>query len=89
MKDGELARRQFTRPPLADSTGDSATFFLVACGAMPLSSMLGRYLLPVLIGNTIGGVALVAFFNHAQVITETRPRKIGARTVADQRIIRS
>jgi len=35
--------------------------------------MLGRYLTPVLIGNTIGGVALVAFFNHAQVITETRP----------------
>jgi len=48
-------------------------FFLVARGAMPLSSMLGRYLTPVLIGNTIGGVALVAFFNHAQVITETRP----------------
>lgn len=47
-------------------------FFLVARGAMPLSSMLGRYLIPVLIGNSIGGVALVAFFNHAQVVTETR-----------------
>ncbi len=45
-------------------------FFLVAREAMPLSRMLGMYLIPVLIGNTIGGVALVAFFNHAQVVTE-------------------
>ena len=30
--------------------------------------MLFSYLAPVVIGNTIGGVSLVAFFNHAQVI---------------------
>jgi formate/nitrite transporter FocA (FNT family) len=47
-------------------------FFLVARGAMPLGRMPGMYLIPVLIGNTIGGVALVAFFNHAQVVTEMR-----------------
>ncbi len=30
--------------------------------------MLVDFLTPVLIGNTIGGVSLVAFFNHAQVV---------------------
>jgi len=45
-------------------------FFLVARGALSWGSMLGSYLAPVLIGNTIGGVSLVAFFNHAQVVTE-------------------
>jgi formate/nitrite transporter FocA (FNT family) len=43
-------------------------FFLVARGAMSWRHMLGDYLTPVLIGNTIGGVSLVAFFNHAQVV---------------------
>ena len=44
-------------------------FFLVARGALSWGGMLGNFLLPVLIGNTIGGVSLVAFFNHAQVVT--------------------
>ena len=43
-------------------------FFLVARGALSWRHMLGDYLPPVLIGNTIGGVSLVAFFNHAQVV---------------------
>ena len=43
-------------------------FFLVARGALTWRHMLGDYLTPVLIGNTIGGVSLVAFFNHAQVV---------------------
>jgi formate/nitrite transporter FocA (FNT family) len=43
-------------------------FFLVARGALSWRQMLGSYLTPVLIGNTIGGVSLVAFFNHAQVV---------------------
>jgi formate/nitrite transporter FocA (FNT family) len=43
-------------------------FFLVAGGALSWRHMLGDYLVPVLIGNTIGGVSLVAFFNHAQVV---------------------
>ena len=43
-------------------------FFLVARGALSWRYMLSDYLAPVLIGNTIGGVALVAFFNHAQVV---------------------
>ncbi len=44
-------------------------FFLVARGALSWGGMLGNFLTPVLIGNTIGGVSLVAFFNHAQVVT--------------------
>jgi formate-nitrite transporter family protein len=44
-------------------------FYLVARGSMSWSSALGGYLTPVLIGNTIGGVSLVAIFNHAQVVT--------------------
>ena len=47
-------------------------FFLVARGMMSWSAMLGHYLIPVLIGSAIGGVFLVAFFKHAQVVTETR-----------------
>jgi formate-nitrite transporter family protein len=43
-------------------------FFLVARGGLSWGHMLGDYLAPVLIGNTIGGVSLVAFFNHAQVV---------------------
>ncbi len=44
-------------------------FFLVARGALSWGGVLGNFLTPVLIGNTIGGVSLVAFFNHAQVVT--------------------
>jgi formate/nitrite transporter FocA (FNT family) len=43
-------------------------FFLVARGALTWRHMLVDFLTPVLIGNTIGGVSLVAFFNHAQVV---------------------
>ena len=43
-------------------------FFLVARGTLSWGNLLGNFLTPVLIGNTIGGVSLVAFFNHAQVV---------------------
>jgi formate/nitrite transporter FocA (FNT family) len=43
--------------------------FLVITDAIPWSG-LAHFVLPMLLGNTIGGVLLVAFFNHAQVITE-------------------
>jgi formate/nitrite transporter FocA (FNT family) len=32
-------------------------------------------MLPVLLGNTIGGVSLVAVFNHAQVVAGEPARK--------------
>jgi formate-nitrite transporter family protein len=51
-------------------------FFLVARGALSWHQMLGEYLTPVLIGNTIGGVSLVAFFNHAQVVFSSESERL-------------
>ena len=34
---------------------------------------LWRYGIPVLLGNSIGGIVLVAVLNHAQVVAEERP----------------
>ncbi|MHB8382536.1 MAG: formate/nitrite transporter family protein [Candidatus Binataceae bacterium] len=44
--------------------------YLIASGMLSWSGFAG-FLLPTAIGNTIGGVMLVAFFNHAQVISDT------------------
>jgi formate/nitrite transporter FocA (FNT family) len=43
-------------------------FFLVATGAESWGFYVGRFLAPTLIGNIIGGVSLVAFLGHAQVV---------------------
>jgi formate/nitrite transporter FocA (FNT family) len=48
--------------------GSIEVLFLVMTGALPWISWLTHYMLPVLLGNTIGGVSLVAFLNHAQVV---------------------
>ncbi len=50
--------------------GSTEVLYLVATGALSWGGFFGRFLAPALIGNIIGGVSLVAFFNHAQVITE-------------------
>jgi formate-nitrite transporter family protein len=42
-------------------------FYLVALGDMGVGRALGGQVLPALIGNTLGGVILVAALNHAQV----------------------
>jgi formate-nitrite transporter family protein len=49
--------------------GSTDGFFLIARGAASWGQILGSYITPILIGNTVGGVALVASFNHAQVVT--------------------
>jgi formate-nitrite transporter family protein len=54
--------------------GSTEAFYQVATHALPWSSFLGAFLVPTLIGNTIGGVLLVALFNHAQVVTEANER---------------
>ncbi len=46
--------------------GNIETFYLVATGKLSLAQCLGGYLIPTLIGNTIGGVALVAVGAHAE-----------------------
>lgn len=47
--------------------GSVDTFYLVARGGLTWGDYLGRFMLPTLFGNVIGGVALVAVLNHAQV----------------------
>lgn len=47
--------------------GSVETFYLVASGAATFGGYVTGYMLPVLLGNTIGGVVFVAAINHAQV----------------------
>ncbi len=55
--------------------GSIEVLFLVMTGALGWMTYLTGYMLPVLLGNTIGGVSLVAFVNHAQVVAGGHPRK--------------
>jgi formate-nitrite transporter family protein len=50
--------------------GSSEAAYAVIAGGAPWGDYLLRFLLPTLIGNTIGGVMLVALVNHAQVASE-------------------
>ena len=47
--------------------GSVEASYLVWHGAASLGAYLGHFLLPTLVGNTIGGVVLVALINHQQV----------------------
>ncbi len=55
--------------------GSVEVLFLVMSGAKSWLSAVGGYMLPTLIGNVLGGVALVSALNHAQVIAGTPPMK--------------
>lgn len=48
--------------------GSVEMFYLVVTGAASFMRCLTTYMIPTLIGNIIGGVALVAMLNHAQVV---------------------
>ncbi len=50
---------------------DSA--YAVLMGLAPLGDYFGRFLVPTLLGNTLGGVALVAVLNHAAIAPEMMP----------------
>lgn len=52
--------------------GASEVFYQVIAAGLPWRSFFATFLLPTLAGNTLGGVLLVAFFNHAQVVTESK-----------------
>jgi formate/nitrite transporter FocA (FNT family) len=52
--------------------GSTEVLYLVATGAIGLGTYLADYMLPTLIGNTVGGVSLVAALNHAQVASGTK-----------------
>lgn len=45
-------------------------FMLVLNGELPIWDMAGRFTIPVLIGNVIGGTALFAVISYAQVMKE-------------------
>jgi formate-nitrite transporter family protein len=47
--------------------GAVEVFYLTFRGITPIAEGLVGYILPALLGNTVGGVALVATLNHAQV----------------------
>jgi formate/nitrite transporter FocA (FNT family) len=55
--------------------GSVEVLFLVMTGAKTWLSFLGGYMIPTLIGNVLGGVALVSALNHAQVIAGAPPGK--------------
>ncbi|GAC1437735.1 MAG: formate/nitrite transporter family protein [Terriglobales bacterium] len=48
--------------------GSTTMFFLVVTKTISWSTYLGRFFLPTLLGNIMGGLALVAALGHAQVI---------------------
>jgi formate/nitrite transporter FocA (FNT family) len=52
--------------------GSVESFYLGALGAKAWTTILLGHTLPTLIGNILGGVALVALINHAQVVAGER-----------------
>ncbi len=55
--------------------GSVDAFFLVATGEATLGDYAWRFFLPTLIGNVIGGVALVAVLNYGQVAPELKEKE--------------
>ncbi|MCP8938439.1 formate/nitrite transporter family protein [Alsobacter sp. SYSU M60028] len=53
--------------------GSVDAFYLFETGELTLSGYATRFLLPTLIGNVIGGVALVAALNYGQAAPEVEP----------------
>jgi formate/nitrite transporter FocA (FNT family) len=49
--------------------GSVGVLYLAATGAASIAQVVGGYMVPTLIGNILGGVALVAALNHAQVVS--------------------
>ncbi len=48
--------------------GSIEVLYLAVTGQIGLATFAGGFLVPALVGNSIGGVALVAALNHAQVV---------------------
>lgn len=55
--------------------GSVEVLFLVMVGAKSWGAIVLGYMLPTLIGNSIGGVSLTAAINHAQVVSGMENRK--------------
>jgi formate/nitrite transporter FocA (FNT family) len=50
--------------------GSVETLYVVTTGQAPVMDYLGRFFVPVLLGNMLGGMSLVAAFAHAEVAAE-------------------
>jgi formate/nitrite transporter FocA (FNT family) len=50
--------------------GSAESAFAVLSGHNPISDYFVKFLAPTLLGNTLGGVALVALLNHAPLVPE-------------------
>jgi formate/nitrite transporter FocA (FNT family) len=48
--------------------GSNKMFYLIFTGNLSWGYYIGHFLVPTLMGNVIGGVSLVAFLGHAQVV---------------------
>lgn len=59
--------------------GSVETFYLVTTGELSWDGCLGGFVLPVLIGNAIGGVALVAAGAHAEFMTADPAKNVESR----------
>lgn len=55
--------------------GSVDTFGLVFTGSISFVTCLWKFIFPALIGNTVGGVAMVALVNHAQVAAGRKSRR--------------
>jgi formate/nitrite transporter FocA (FNT family) len=55
--------------------GSVEVLYVVASGAVPFTTFLFHFFLPVVAGNTVGGVALVAALGHAQVVAGNEERE--------------
>lgn len=53
--------------------GSVEVLFLAMTGRESWWSALGGYMVPTLVGNILGGVALVSALNHAQVVAGSQP----------------
>jgi formate/nitrite transporter FocA (FNT family) len=58
--------------------GSVEALYVVASGQWPWTAYVTGFLVPVFIGNCIGGVGLVAILNYGQVVPESGEEPGGA-----------
>jgi formate/nitrite transporter FocA (FNT family) len=56
--------------------GAVQTFFVAITGKTSWGAVFSHYLLPTFLGNVVGGVALVAAINHAQIVSGSKDQGI-------------
>lgn len=58
--------------------GAVQTFYVAITGESSWGAVIGGYLFPTFLGNVVGGVALVAALNHAQVVSGAKNKNAGS-----------